>query len=309
METNSFSTNKIVSILIAVIVAACVLIPICNEFGNNGGDSPSPLADNVWVNPGTPMREIDMSDHSKTYTFSIDGGYENGTILAIGYNTGEDTETPDLVGVYYYNHAFYLYEPGAEPSYSLEVKWDDDCWKIMRGNHGNIFPDNPKIFIYDENSENNGIMYWATPDYDGIHPTLSEIKFAKEPNCEIIVNLDYGIDWAEYHIINGETIGKYAYDDVIEYPQIQINDLGELEIIGDMTINLDGETTIIPNSELSIYRVGGLIPRTIEIQSDGGNSGNSGITGTLITLIPVFVVLGILGSVAYMMFGRNEITQ
>lgn len=304
METNSFSTNKIVSILIAVIVAACVLIPICNEFGNNGGDSPSPLASEVWKNPGSPMSEIDLSDHSNTYTFSIDDGYEDGTVLIIAYNVGDDMDLfPDLVGVYYYNGGFYLYEEDAEPSDSLEVKWDseDDRWHIKRGNRGNSF-DNPKIFTYDENGEYWGTMCWTDPDYEGIIPSISDIRLTQESDYEIIVNIEYAM--VEEYIVNGESV-RYIDDYAIESPQIQINNMGEIIISGDMTIDIDGEIEFIPNSEL-MCRVGGIIPKTVEI---GGSDSDSGITGTLITLIPVFVVLGILGSVAYMIFGRNEITQ
>ena len=326
-----------IGIIVAVVVVAVVLVPICNSIADNSGGS---------VNTGEYYYDIP----DETYLIWIEGDADDKTItMEIRPMSMSMTQEINITKSWTFNLPFYTYLPIAvDDSGQMEVwiqivyLYEGDMYlcMIMNGVSTNVnlqdsdaggfvvTADGVESFIYAHNNMEyyqykSGEYYVINDRSDGEYVCAKNPKVLED--TDIIVmggqvvgkeQYEVGGTWyivsTEYYYIGSASglsdgMEQHFYGDESEYTSTItsfITDLGDGVLkLGPISYTLEkpGDVNDVSyESPIDFYAV---VPMDIEgIGSDGGGS----IIGTIVKVIPIFVILGILiGMVAMYYQGRN----
>lgn len=292
METDNIPINKMISILVAIVVTACVLVPICNVFGSNGGE-PVQISDEDVI--GYPMKLF------------------SGNSLTIDL-----TEYPDDVPVIV--TGMWIWFGGSEP-HSLQYsgsyndiydntyivgKTSDGLYGVKYLDSSDWFTTTESIWIYDESSPYRVLL--ANEDSEAGIPVGYEDtamfgfynEYYQGPgggSIDAIILFD-----AEGNMINGSTARREIVDASLDWGDYTFDTVSAL---------VSFEPSAYGEDEPIVWGDSGYYKATwyMAYKAGSDNGGNSGTVGTLISVIPVFVFLAILGMVAKMLFDRKIANQ
>ena len=326
IDTKSM-TSKVLSLIVAIVVFACVLVPVLDtvQNGNSGGGDVTALSNEQYV--------LSKMAYGENPTFDITMEYSLKTLDEIEY-MGQVVQLNAVeMSIIYADAQTVIYMPysvmmgGSEPlpvilhidnttfdePYLEEISIRDSQLRIVSdGTQVNVYESETITYTFDIVSP----CYYSDPN--------GEYGCYVNPEVFALIAQDLELDGIDYtptypaslYITDGYTpyfvyppVGdlRLAYGDcgqsnIIEShvksctPYYTVAD-GQISDVGwdyEIDVPHGGESNIRTGTAVGHYMI---LPNTISGESGGSggsDSGNSGITNTLIGLIPIFVVLGLL---------------
>lgn len=312
-------TNKVISLIVAIIVFACVLIPVLDAIGS--GDSGG--GDTAYTNTGDYYY---TSTAGKTFTVEkIDHVDTNDIALSTELRTnGQTTYTWDWSDEYEY----VIYPLGFDENILFEYFGSTYAWAsgeesdaIYRPTSIDNAEDHTQTYIW---TITDGIVTYIVNNESVTAPFQLDYILTNEPSEYVVADspvtveydtpLLFGINYDDavggaYNVICGNitpAIGNNNVELSLTYPDdcsasvsFTVSDLGDAMRISDISLAYSerGGQYTIPAKPI--------VPTVVEISGSGSDS-DSGIVGTLIGIIPIFVALALVIGVVSMFYNPNR---